>query len=135
MYVPLATGLPYEGGCMVTCIGVDICCAVQHAPLVVLNGFGMSEHAHVKLMRAAFQNMFPTVNVDTIKLAECRRVVLFHVNKQDETVELRHYAIKATPVGISKSVKKLVQSSQLPDLGRLDVSTIIYYKFNVEDRG
>ena len=42
-------------------------------------------------------------------------------DKQDESVELRHYAIKATPVGISKSVKKLVQSSQLPDLGKLEV--------------
>jgi ribosome biogenesis protein SSF1/2 len=98
----------------------------QHAPLVVLNGFGVSEHAHVKLQRAAFQNMFPTVNVDTIKLSECRRVVLFHVNKADETVELRHYAIKATPVGLTRSVKKLVGAKSLPDLSKFeDVSEFL----------
>ena len=93
---------------------------VLHAPLVVLNGFGQSEQSHVKLMRAAFQNMFPTINVDNVKLADCRRVVLFHVNKDDETVEMRHYAIKATPVGVSRSVKKILQS-KIPDLSKLEV--------------
>ncbi len=94
-------------------------------PLVVLNNFSQSEEGQVKLMRATFQHMFPTINVKTVKLSECRRVVLFNFNKEDGSVELRHYAIRATPVGISRSVKKVLQS-KIPDLGELqDISQFI----------
>ena len=53
--------------------------------------------AHVKLMRITFQQLFPPTNVATVRLADCRRVVLFHYDKESETVEMRHYAIRATP--------------------------------------
>lgn len=94
-------------------------------PLVVLNNFSQSEESQVKLMRVTFQHMFPTINVKTVKLSECRRVVLFNFNKEDGTVEMRHYAIRATPVGISRSVKKVLQS-KIPDLGQLqDIAQFI----------
>ena len=94
-------------------------------PLVVLNNFGQAEENHVKLMKATFQNMFPSLNVKTVKLPDCRRVVLFHFKKEDGTVELRHYAIKATPVGISRSIKKVLQG-KIPDLSSLnDISQFI----------
>jgi hypothetical protein len=34
---------------------------------------------------------------------------------------MRHYAIRAQPVGISRSVKKILQA-RIPDLGQLEVS-------------
>ena len=70
-----------------------------HAPLVVLNNFGNTEGAdaasapatppHVKLMRITFQNLFPALDVATMNLADCKRVVLFHYNREEETVEMR----------------------------------------------
>lgn len=90
------------------------------APLVVLNGFGQSNESHVKLMRAAFQNMFPTITIDSVKLSDCRRVVLFHYCKEDGFVEVRHYAVRANPVGVSRGVKKILQA-RIPDLGKLEV--------------
>jgi len=93
-------------------------------PLVVLNNFGQVEEAHLKLMRITFQNMFPSINVNTIKLGDCRRVVLFH-RKDDGNVEMRQYAIKANPVGINRSIKKVLQS-KVPNLGNLeDISEFI----------
>lgn len=92
--------------------------SVLTPPVVVLNNFNQAEQEHVKLMRVTFQHLFPTINVKTVHLRECRRVVLFHYNKEDDIVELRHYAIKANPVGISKGIKRIVQS-KLPNLGRL----------------
>ena len=74
----------------------------------------------MKLMRTMFQHMFPSINVKSVKLTECRRVALFHFNKENGTVELRHYAIKASPVGVSKSIKKLLQAN-IPNLGELEV--------------
>ena len=89
------------------------------APLVVLNNFGTSEEVQVKLMRITFQHMFPTINTKTVKLSECRRVVLFHYRKDDGTVEMRHYAIRAQPVGVSSAIKRVLQS-RIPNLGDLD---------------
>lgn len=72
-------------------------------------------------MKVTFQHMFPTINIKTVKLSDCRRVVLFHFNKEDGVVEMRHYAVRATPVGISRSVKKIIQL-KVPNLGELEVS-------------
>jgi len=51
-------------------------------PVVVTNNFGAGEAAaHVKLMRITFQNMFPAVDVGTVRLSDIRRVVLFNLLK------------------------------------------------------
>jgi len=90
-----------------------------------LNNFGSSEEQHVKLMKVTFQHMFPSINVKTVKLAECRRVVLFQLRKDDGMVEMRHYSITANPVGINKNLKKII-SGRLPNLSELkDVSEFL----------
>lgn len=70
-------------------------------------------------MRVMFQNMLPSINIKTVKLSECRRVVLFHYRKEDGLVEMRHYAIRATPVGINRGIKKLLQG-KIPNLSKLE---------------
>lgn len=96
--------------------------ALQHPPVVVTNNFGdATAPPHVKLMRITFQNMFPAINVATVKLADCRRVVLFNVTRNDEgqdVVQVRHFAIKATPVGINKKVRRLIQT-KVPNLSNV----------------
>ncbi|KAL7576311.1 hypothetical protein ACA910_018131 [Epithemia clementina (nom. ined.)] len=126
-------------------------------PVVVTNNFGDSSSSskpdntggrgaepHIKLMRITFQNMFPAINVATVKLSECRRVVLFNLlppdsssndtNEKDKDgedsskdltklprVEMRHYAIQATAVGVHRRVRKLASSSRrnLPNLHKV----------------
>lgn len=103
----------------------DCASAYMSSPLVVLNNFGKTEDSHVKLMSVTLQHMFPSINIKTIKLSECRRVVLFNYMKTTGQVEMRHYYIRAAPVGISRSVKKILQS-KIPDLGSLqDISEFI----------
>uniref|UniRef100_A0A0R3S062 Brix domain-containing protein n=1 Tax=Elaeophora elaphi TaxID=1147741 RepID=A0A0R3S062_9BILA len=87
------------------------------APLVVMSGFNSNCGQHLRLVQSVFQNMFPTVNVDTVDLSTIRRCVLINYNAGDNTIQLRHYAIKAVPAGISKSTKKLIQS-KIPDLSK-----------------
>jgi ribosome biogenesis protein SSF1/2 len=99
--------------------------AFQTPPVLVLNNFNQSDEQQVKLMKVTFQHLFPAINVKTVKLSDCRRVVLFHFNKENQTVEMRHYAIRANPVGISRGVKKILQA-KLPDLGQLqDISEFV----------
>lgn len=76
-------------------------------------------------MRITFQHMFPTINTKTVKLSDCRRVVLYHYHKDEGTVEMRHYAIRAQPVGVSTAVKRILQS-RVPNLGDLEVENMLY---------
>ena len=94
--------------------------AFQQPPVVVTNNFGdATAPPHVKLMRITFQSMFPAINVATVKLADCRRVVLFNLIRNDDeekdVVQVRHFAIKATPVGVNKKVRRLIQT-KVPNL-------------------
>lgn len=103
----------------------DSAAAFNTPPLVVLNNFGNAQESHLKLLRLTLQGLFPSINVNTVHLNECRRVVLFHYKKDDSTVEMRHYAIKANPVGINKNIKKILQC-KIPNLGNLkDVSELL----------
>eukprot|EP00578_Thalassiosira_sp_NH16_P008981 CAMPEP_0181110642 /NCGR_PEP_ID=MMETSP1071-20121207/18829_1 /TAXON_ID=35127 /ORGANISM="Thalassiosira sp., Strain NH16" /LENGTH=463 /DNA_ID=CAMNT_0023194439 /DNA_START=24 /DNA_END=1415 /DNA_ORIENTATION=- len=131
--------------------------AFESPPVVVTNNFGDAGAApHVKLMRITFQNMFPAINVSTVKLGDCRRVVLFNFIRrdvgeskkenngsgderqrhpdyeEDEEVEVRHYAIRTKPVGVDRKVRRLVES-KIPDLSR--VSDIADYIANPDGAG
>ena len=94
-------------------------------PVVVTNNFGSADaDAHVKLMRITFQNMFPPVDVGTVKLNGIRRVVLFDLRKGggedgEDVVEMRHYAVKAAPTGVNKVIKRLVQA-KVPNLSKVN---------------
>ncbi|KAJ7520798.1 hypothetical protein O6H91_19G023400 [Diphasiastrum complanatum] len=97
----------------------------QNPPLVVLNGFGAAEE-HLKLITIMFQNIFPVIDVNIVKLATCQRVLLLNYNKDSMLIDLRHYSISAQPVGVSRGIRKLVQRNRLPDLSALsDVSEFI----------
>jgi ribosome biogenesis protein SSF1/2 len=104
----------------------------ENPPVVVTNNFGdASASPHVKLMRITFQNLFPAINVSTVKLSECRRVVLFNFTEEDTTeeeqikgegpkrqiVQMRHFAVKATPVGVHRRVRRLIQD-KIPNLSK-----------------
>ncbi|KAF8782965.1 Suppressor of SWI4 1 like protein [Argiope bruennichi] len=84
----------------------------EHHPLLVLNNFS-GEGMHFKLMTTTFQNMFPSINVNKTNLNTIRRCLLLNYN-EDKTIDLRQYAIKVVPTGMSKAVKKLIQILSQP---------------------
>ncbi|XP_063976507.1 protein Peter pan [Diachasmimorpha longicaudata] len=86
----------------------------KHSPLVILNNFS-GEGLQMKLMASMFQNMFPTINLRTVNLNTIRRCVCLNYNSESKSIDLRHYAIKVVPLGLSKGVKKLVQA-KIPNL-------------------
>ncbi|KAL4703195.1 hypothetical protein ACJJTC_004871 [Scirpophaga incertulas] len=90
--------------------------AFQNAPLIVLNSFS-GEGMHMKLMATMFQNMFPTINITNVKLKNIRRCVLMNYNTSTKLIDFRHYVIRATPVGLNKGTKKMVQG-RIPNLNR-----------------
>ncbi|KAF5286598.1 hypothetical protein FQR65_LT12507 [Abscondita terminalis] len=90
--------------------------AFKHSPLIVLNSFS-GDSPHMKLMASMFQNMFPKINLTNVDLNNIRRCVLMNYNQSSDLIDFRHYVIKITPVGVSKSVKKVVQG-KVPNLSR-----------------
>ena len=73
----------------------------------------------LKMTMVTFQALFPAINPASVRLAECRRVLLVHYDRATGCIELRHYAVRAAPVGVSRGVKKVLLSRP-PDLGELD---------------
>lgn len=97
----------------------------QNPPLIVLSGFGTGEQ-HLKLTTIMFQNIFPAIDINTVKLASCQRIVLLNYNKETKLVDFRHYSIRLQPIGVSRRIRKFVQNHQVPDLRNLqDVSDFV----------
>ncbi|KAJ8749560.1 hypothetical protein K2173_026209 [Erythroxylum novogranatense] len=97
----------------------------KNPPLIVLSGFGSAEQ-HLKLTTIMFQNIFPSIDVNTVKLSSCQRIVLLNYNKDTKLVDFRHYSIRLQPVGVSRRIRKFVQNHQVPDLRSLqDVSDYV----------
>eukprot|EP01135_Chromosphaera_perkinsii_P000752 Nk52_evm40s151 gene=Nk52_evmTU40s151 len=87
----------------------------KNPPLVVLNNFS-SENQAQHLMSTFLQNMFPAINVHTVQLADVKRCVLFNYNKESGLVEFRHFLVKMAQVGVSRVVKRIVQT-KVPNIG------------------
>ncbi|KAN0061224.1 rRNA-binding ribosome biosynthesis protein [Thecaphora frezii] len=79
-------------------------------PLLVLNNFG-SQERHVKLLVATFQNLFPPIQVHSMKLSQARRIVLLNYNAATKTIDWRHYLISVRPVGVSKAVRRVIEGT------------------------
>uniref|UniRef100_A0A803MPF1 Brix domain-containing protein n=1 Tax=Chenopodium quinoa TaxID=63459 RepID=A0A803MPF1_CHEQI len=90
---------------------------------------GRTYHAreeHLMLTTRMFQHMFPSIDVNTVKLSLCQRIVLIHYNKDTKRIDFRHYSIRLQPVGVSRRLRKFVQNHQVPDLRNLqDVSDFV----------
>ncbi|KAI8985223.1 Brix domain-containing protein [Pilobolus umbonatus] len=87
-------------------------------PLLVLNNFQQSGK-EFKVMTAMLQNMFPSVDVQTMSLSHTKRILLFNYNEDSETIDVRHYSIGVKPTGVSKSIKRVI-NTHLPDLSKFD---------------
>lgn len=97
----------------------------KNSPLIVLSGFGTGDQ-HLKLTTIMFQNIFPAIDINTVKLSTCQRIVLLNYNKDTKLIDFRHYSIRLQPVGVSRRLRKFVQNHQVPDLRSLqDVSDFV----------
>ena len=105
-------------------------------PLLILNGFTSTSligevaskelqkddikkmgEREVGLVASMFQNMFPSINVTTVKVNSIRRCVLLNYDAASQTIDFRHYTIKVVPVGMTKPLKKIIQG-KIPNLSR-----------------
>ena len=105
--------------------------AFATAPLLVLANFDAKSNEHLALVTATFQGMFPSINARTVRLSDCRRVVLVQhepgegAKGEGGRMLFRHFSISAAPSGVSKSVKAILKRN-LPDIGHLqDVSEFV----------
>jgi ribosome biogenesis protein SSF1/2 len=102
----------------------------QLSPLLVLNGFSGEEELKMKLMTSMWRNLLPSIDVNKVNLNTIRRCVLLNYNSDTQLIDLRHYAIKVKPVGLSHTVRKLISSKKIPDLGQYNEINEIMSKDN-----
>ncbi|KAJ4727686.1 PETER PAN-like protein [Melia azedarach] len=97
----------------------------KNSPLIVLSGFGIGDQ-HLRLTTIMFQNIFPAIDINAVKLSTCQRIVLLNYNKDTKLINFRHYSIRLQPLGVSRRLRKFVQNHQVPDLRSLqDVSDFV----------
>ncbi|NXS66560.1 SSF1 protein, partial [Pandion haliaetus] len=101
-----------------------------HHPLLVLSNFGLQQ-IQVKLMAGGGGqgsrstpppqgSILGPVNLNSIK-----RCLLISYNTETQLLHFRHYSVKVVPVGVSKSLKKLLQE-KFPNMSRLeDISELL----------
>lgn len=96
------------------------------APLVIMKSFnekveGDEEHQfdQNELQTVMWQGLFPSIDVRHLKLLKMKRCVLLKLNTDTGYIDFRHYAIRVRPVGVSKSIRRLVTRKKIPDLGKL----------------
>eukprot|EP00916_Digyalum_oweni_P006979 GHVL01011903.1.p1 GENE.GHVL01011903.1~~GHVL01011903.1.p1 ORF type:complete len:230 (+),score=36.67 GHVL01011903.1:234-923(+) len=68
----------------------------ESPPLMVLNGF-KKENETSKLISTVLSNLYVPLDVNTIKVHECRRVVLYNYDPERGVIEWRHFGIKRHP--------------------------------------
>lgn len=61
----------------------------------------------------------PTFDASQINLNDVRRCALFNYDAEKNVIEFRHYLVSAQPVGVSRSVKKIIQA-RIPDLSNVN---------------
>eukprot|EP00750_Incisomonas_marina_P003571 INCI1323.1.p1 GENE.INCI1323.1~~INCI1323.1.p1 ORF type:complete len:406 (-),score=86.13 INCI1323.1:620-1837(-) len=104
---------------------VSVANVYQDPPLVILNNFN-KDLPHHQLATATFQNLFPALDIATIQLGACRRVLLFNYNKDTDHISMRHYAITANPRNVTRGVRQLIKQ-RIPNLqGMEDISEFIH---------
>lgn len=91
----------------------------RRSPLLVMNAFDTDQKPHLKLVTTLFKTLFPTIDVNRVKLGVLKRCVLLNYDSEKDLIEFRQFAIKIKPVGLSKPVKKLITSKRIPNLSGL----------------
>ena len=71
-----------------------------------------------------------------MKLKDARRIILFNFNSETRLIEMRHYQIVVKTLGISKSVKSIINTN-IPNLNAYsDISEFIMrFFFDFKNRG
>eukprot|EP00483_Globobulimina_turgida_P010087 UN10106 len=65
-------------------------------------------------MSVMFKHMFCPINVISMKLTQCKRVVFLNYDSVNDSIQLRHYKIQIANdlKGISKGIKKIIRGNK-----------------------
>jgi len=69
----------------------------------------------------SFQSLFPPLSPNTLSLTSARRIVLVSYNADRGTFDFRHYIIKVKPYGVSKRVRRILESTTKGTTSMLDL--------------
>lgn len=101
--------------------------------MVILNGFGSKAETKAplkdgiteyptgeperKIMSTMFNNLFPGLDLQKVRHANLKRLVLINYDAERDIIEWRHYFIKQNYTEMNNKIKKMVNNKKLPNLG------------------
>lgn len=93
-----------------SCISADM--IAQKLVLASFPSPGPTTPPHLTLLMKSFQSLFPPLSPQTLTLSAARRVVLVQYDPERDTVDLRHYLITVKAYGVSRRVRKVLESGK-----------------------
>ena len=109
----------------------DVSASLRSPPILIINNFE-DKAPHLKLVVLMFQKLFPPINVQTVNLRECRRVVLLHYDQDQDVIHLRHYCIRLGNHGTNNILTSILKT-RLPNVSTAtDISDIILGRSETE---
>lgn len=90
----------------------------NHVPLVIMNGFKNKNVAPeyvepVEIVSMLLQSFFPPLNLNSIQLKKCKRVVLFNLNINENNIpeiEFRHFDIDIEKYSLKKTIANIINN-------------------------
>jgi len=105
-------------------------------PIIVLSGFSNDEEDRkYHLTKTCLKEAFPSVNVNSTKIDNCKRVVLFKFDKETERIHFRHYLVTTKTHGVSQKVKTLFKGKNLEELAKFNDISQYILESDKEDKG
>jgi ribosome biogenesis protein SSF1/2 len=98
---------------------------LQSAPLLIMNGFNEHKDKNdvYRIVQLMTQSMFPGIQVQSMNLSACKRVVLFNVETNEEgeeVVQFRHFGLSTRIRNVNRGIKKIVNKNKIPNLSKYD---------------
>lgn len=66
-----------------------------------------------------FNNLFPPLNLQRVKPAAVKRMVLINWDSEKDIIEIRHYFIKQSLTDMNNKIKKMINNKRLPNLSEI----------------
>jgi ribosome biogenesis protein SSF1/2 len=99
--------------------------AYKQSPMVIINNFNEDTH-HLKIISLTFQKLFPSINIQTARVNDYRRVLLFNYDKSTDTINMRHYHMKIGPIVGTSCTSQMIKKD-VPNLSNAqDISELVF---------
>lgn len=88
------------------------------------------------LLSLMLGRMFPSININSVTAADCRRVVLFSYDRKTEMMEVRHYSVIKRGLEVTREIQNVIRIGRNPKkiFSKKMIEEVVKLKCKKDDR-